>query len=113
MSERTNAQRYALAAAVTLLLFVLQFAISRLGWRAAALLPDFPYDADGLYYRLSLHHVFQMAFALLLMLVLHRVKGMCGFKLAPKYDRRGMTHRLLPVHAVHKITGGTVPVALA
>ncbi len=95
MSERTNAQRYALTAAVTLLLFVVQFTVSRLSWWAAALLPDFPYDTDGLYYRLSLHHVFQMAFALLLMLVLHRAMRMRGFKLAPKYDRRGITHVLV------------------
>ena len=95
MSERTNAQRYATAAAVTLLLFVVQCAVSRLSWRAAALLPDFPYDADGLYYRLSLHHVFQMTFALLLMLILHRATGMRGFKSAPKYDRRGIMHVLI------------------
>ncbi len=95
LSETPQIKRYAGAAALTVALFLVQLGISRLCWLIAEMLPDFPYDPDGLYFRLTVHHILQMLLALLLIFVLCKAKGISGFGLAPKYSSLGIKHTLV------------------
>ncbi len=94
-SKKTQIKKYAGAAALTVALFLVQLGISRLSWLMAEMLPDFPYDPDGLYFRLAVHHILQMLLALLLIFTLYKAKGITGFGLEPKYSSIGIKHTLV------------------
>ena len=95
LSEKPQIKKYAGAAALTGALFLVQLGISRLSWLMAEMLPDFPYDPGGLYFRLTVHHILQMLLALLLIFGLNKAKGISGFGLAPKYSSLGIKHTLI------------------
>ena len=94
LSQTPQIKKYA-GTALTVALFLVQLGISRLSWLMAEMLPDFPYDPDGLYFRLTVHHILQMLLALLLIFGLYKAKGISGFGLAPKYSSLGIKHTLV------------------
>ena len=94
-SEKSQIKKNAGAAALTVALFLVQLGISRLSWLMAEMLPDFRYDPDGLYFRLSVHHILQMLLAFLLIFGLNKAKSISGFNLAPKYSSLGIKHTLV------------------
>lgn len=77
---------------LTIGLFLLQFAFSRLGGQVSRMFDTSAADADGLFLQISIHHIIQMLLALLTIYVLHKCKGMNGFKLSPKFDPKGMRY---------------------
>ena len=90
-----NMKRYAFAALITGALFAVQFLFSRLGWFAAGLIDYSSFDKENLFARLSVHHIIQMLLALLLIFILVKTKKAEGFKLAPKYDSKGIKYTLI------------------
>ena len=82
-------------AIVATVLFFLQFAISGIGSYAAGFFVAVPFDRDGLFVQRSVHHLVQMALALIVIFGLHRGRNIKGFKLAPRYDWTGVKCTLI------------------
>ncbi len=91
----SNRKRYAFAALITAALFAVQYLSSYLAWYAACRIDFSSFDKENLFARLSVHHILQMLFALLLIFILVKTKKAEGFKLAPKYDPKGIKYTLI------------------
>lgn len=90
-----NTKKYAYAALLTAGLFAVQFLFSRLGWLAAGLFDYSSFDKEEVFARLAVHHIIQMLLALLLIFILVKTKRVGEFKLAPKYDAKGIRYTLI------------------
>lgn len=88
-------KKYAYAALLTAGLFAVQFLFSRLGWLAAGLFDYSSFDKEEVFARLAVHHIIQMLLALLLIFILVKTKKTEEFKLAPKYDAKGIRYTLI------------------
>ena len=82
-------------ARITAALFAVQFLFSRLGWLAAGLFDYSSFDKEEVFARLAVHHIIQMLLALLLIFILVKTKRVGEFKLAPKYDAKGIRYTLI------------------
>ena len=82
-------------ARITAALFAVQFLFSRLGWLAAGLFDYSSFDKEEVFARLAVHHIIQMLLALLLIFILVKTKKTEEFKLAPKYDAKGIRYTLI------------------
>ena len=80
---------------ITFLLFIAQLIISKLSCYVSAAFDLSAIDRDGTFLQVTVHHIVQMAAALIMMHILHRSKNITGFKLAPSYDKRGVKYTLL------------------
>ena len=90
-----NTKKYAYAALLTAGLFAVQFLFSRLGWLVAGMLDYSSFDKEDVFARLSVHHIIQMLLALLVIFILVKTRKTREFKLAPKYDAKGIRYTLI------------------
>ncbi|MCC6146684.1 MAG: CPBP family intramembrane metalloprotease [Anaerolineaceae bacterium] len=74
-----------LSSLTLILLFVIQFSAGKLGWAAADLFSFESIDPNGLFARLSIHHLTQMLIALAIILIIQKViQADFGFHLGDK-----------------------------
>lgn len=74
-----------------IILFIVQTFASKCG-SAVANLFDYKWiDQDDIFMRISVHHVIQMAIALLVIIILAKAKGII-FYLKPRFDKKGMLY---------------------
>lgn len=77
---------------ITVILYLFHEVTDRLCWYISFRFNYSSIDKDGLFLQVSVHHIFQMIFALITILVLYKFKGLDGFKLIPKYDKKGIKY---------------------
>ncbi|MBR3044163.1 MAG: CPBP family intramembrane metalloprotease [Oscillospiraceae bacterium] len=90
--HKTTINPYIIITLLTVLLFVIQFLISRFGWLIAGLFDVSAIDPDGLFAGVSVHHIVTLFCSLALIALLSGIKGIRGFKLRPKYDSKGVKY---------------------
>lgn len=94
-TEKKNNNRYLIAVILMVILFVIQFLSSRLGWFVAQFFDFSVIDKDGLFAEVTVHHIVQMIFALVVIFFLWKFKKIHGFNLAWKYDPKGVKYTVI------------------
>ncbi len=84
-----------IAFVLTVLLFIAQFLSSKAGWFTANFFDCSKIDPDGLFASVAIHHIVQMTCALLIILFLNKARGIKGFKLRPRFDKKGIRYTLI------------------
>ena len=96
METKANTKsKYAIAAILIVALFAVQFLFSRLGFYISQLFDYSSIDPDGLFCQVSVHHIIQMACALVLILIIKKVRKINGFKLRPRFDPKGVKYTVI------------------
>lgn len=80
---------------LTIILFVIQYFFSKIGWIIADIFDYSSIDKDSLFMRLSVHHIMQMLLALVVIFILHKTSDKTDFKLKPKYDKNGIKYTFI------------------
>ena len=89
-SKKTS--NYGTAALLFLVLFLLQFLFSRLGFYVSRSFDYWSVDPDGIFAQVSVHHIIQMLCAIAAILIIRKVKKIEGFKLRPRFDPKGIKY---------------------
>ena len=92
-SKKTS--NYGTAALLFLVLFLLQFLFSRLGFYVSRSFDYWSVDPDGIFAQVSVHHIIQMLCAIAAILIIRKVKKIEGFKLRPRFDPKGIKYTLV------------------
>ena len=92
-SKRTS--NYGIAVLLFVVLFLIQFLFSRLGFYVSRSFDYSSVDPDGIFAQVSVHHIIQMLCAIAAILIIRKVKKIDGFKLRPRFDSRGIKDTLL------------------
>lgn len=79
----------------TVVLYLFHSITDRLSWYIALRFNYSSVDKDGLFLQVSVHHILQMIFALIIILVLKKIKRIDSFKLTPKYDKKGIKYTVI------------------
>ncbi|MBO4579985.1 MAG: CPBP family intramembrane metalloprotease [Clostridiales bacterium] len=80
---------------ITVLLFIFQYAASRMGSFVAGRFDYSTVDKDGLFMSVAVHHIIQMLAAILVIALLTRTIDAENFKLKPKADKKGIIYTLI------------------
>ena len=88
-------KKYLIAAVSVVVLFALQYLFSWLGGYISRLFDYSSVDNDGLFMQVSVHHIVQMACALIVIILLNRLAKIGGFKLRPEYDPKGIKYTVI------------------
>ncbi len=88
-------KKYLIAAVSVVVLFALQYLFSWLGGYISRLFDYSSIDRDGLFMQVSVHHIVQMACALIVIFLLNRLAKTGGFKLRPVYDPKGIKYTVI------------------
>lgn len=86
--------KYMFAFVLTIFIFFLQSIFSRIGWWIASIFDYSLIDNDGLFMMVSVHHIVQALFALLVIFILYKTKDNVGFKIKPKFDIVGIKYTM-------------------
>ena len=92
-SKKTS--NYGTAALLFLVLFLLQFLFSRLGFYVSRSFDYSSVDPDGIFAQVSVHHIIQMLCAIAAILIIRKVKKIEGFKLRPRFDPKGIKYTVI------------------
>lgn len=88
-------KKYLIAAVSVVVLFALQYLFSWLGGYISRLFDYSSIDRDGLFMQVSVHHIVQMACALIVIFLLNRLAKTGEFKLRPVYDPKGIKYTVI------------------
>ena len=92
-SKRTS--NYGIAVLLFVVLFLIQFLFSRLGFYVSRSFDYSSVDPDGIFAQVSVHHIIQMLCAIAAILIIRKVKKIDGFKLRPRFDSKGIKYTLI------------------
>ena len=74
---------------ITIILFLIQTFASKLGGVVADFFDYTMIDKNGVFMRISLHHIVQMLIALIIIVIIGKIKKI-DFNLKPKVDKAGI-----------------------
>lgn len=87
--------KYIYAFVLTAAIFIIQEIFSESSVLIARLFDYSAIDKDDLFMWISVHHILQALFALMIIFILHKAKGISGFKLKPKLDKAGIKYTII------------------
>lgn len=91
MQSKMKAKRIIYIFLVTMVLFVVQSLVSKFGGLIADLFHYTLIDKDGIFMRVSVHHVVQMMISLLVIFIIGKIKKL-NFHLKPRVDKTGILY---------------------
>ena len=94
-TESKKTIKYGVAALLFLVLFLMQFLFSRLGYIVSRSFDYSFIDPDGLFAQVAIHHIIQMLCAIAAILIIGKVKNIDGFKLRPRFDPKGIKYTVV------------------
>ena len=95
MKSQIKCNKYIIVALLTAVLFAIQFLFSRFGSLIAGLFDYSAIDKDGLFAKITIHHIVQLICSIAVIILLRKIKGIDGFKLRPKYDVKGIRYTVI------------------
>lgn len=87
--------KYMFVFLLTIFLFVIQSLCSKIGGWMADVFDYSQIDNDGLFMRISVHHIVQALLALLVIFILYKTRDNVDIKLKPKFDTVGIKYTII------------------